>query len=135
MMESNRQLDAGAGSSNRNFGLVMAAFFALVAFFPYFSGGGVRVPSLVVAAVFLVLALVLPSSLTLANRLWTKFGLLLHKIISPLAMGCVFFLVVMPTALFMRMFGKPPLILGYDNDKQSYWIKREQRNTDMTKQF
>ena len=75
--------------------------------------------------IFLLLAALVPGVLAPANRLWTKFGLLLHHIVSPIALGILFFLVVTPTGLLMRLFGKDPLRLRFDPDADSYWIKRD----------
>jgi len=79
----------------------------------------------VVSGLFLLLAVLVPRVLAPANRLWTKFGLLLHHIVSPLALGVLFFLVVTPTGLLMRLFGKDPLRLRFDPAADSYWIKRD----------
>lgn len=80
---------------------------------------------MVVAGAFLLLAMLIPQVLAPANRLWTKFGLLLHNIVSPIALGILFFLVVTPTGLLMRLFGKDPLRLRFDPAASSYWIKRD----------
>jgi hypothetical protein len=113
------------GSSDRTFGLVFTVFFVLVAAYPLINGQQVRVWSLLVAGLFLLLALLYPRILAPANRAWMKLGTLLHHIVSPLALGILFFLVVTPTALLMRLFGKDPLRLRFDNAVDSYWIKRD----------
>lgn len=115
---------AMTGSSNRAFGLVFSGVFAIVAYFPLLSGGPLRLWFLVVAIVFLLLALAVPGILAPANRLWMKFGMLLHSIVSPIALGIVFYLAVMPTGLFMRLLGKDPLRLRLDPVAESYWIRR-----------
>ncbi len=112
------------GSSNRGFGLVFAVVFAIVSLWPLTGGGAVRLWALAVAAVFLVLALAAPRSLAPLNKVWTKFGLLLHKIVNPLVMGLLFYLVVTPMGLAMRALGKRPLSLGFDREAPSYWIER-----------
>ncbi|HQR50033.1 MAG TPA: SxtJ family membrane protein, partial [Methylophilaceae bacterium] len=73
---------------------------------------------------FLLLALVIPRVLAPANRAWTKFGLLLHDIVSPIALGILFFVVVTPTGLLMRLLGKDPLRLRFERSAKSYWIVR-----------
>ena len=112
------------GSSNRSFGVVFAIVFALIGLLPLLVGGGVRVWSLAVCALFLVCALVFPSVLAPLNRLWLRFGLLLHKIVSPLVLGIMFYLVITPIGLLLRSFGKDPLRVAFDKQASSYWIER-----------
>ena len=112
-------------SSDRSFGFVFAAVFLIVALYPLFHAAGIRIWAVAVSGVFLLLAALVPQVLAPANRLWTKFGLLLHHIVSPIALGILFFLVVTPTALLMRLFGKDPLRLRFDPAADSYWIKRD----------
>jgi hypothetical protein len=112
-------------SSDRSFGFVFAAVFLIVALYPLLHAGGIRIWALVVSGLFLLLAALVPKILAPANRAWTKFGLLLHNIVSPLALGILFFLVVTPTGLLMRLFGKDPLRLRFDPAADSYWIKRD----------
>ena len=111
-------------SSNRAFGFVFATVFALIGALPLLSGDGVRAWSLAVAAAFLAVALALPSVLTGLNRLWLRFGLLLHRIVSPVVLGVMFFLVVTPTGFLMRLLGKDPLRLRYEEKASTYWIDR-----------
>jgi hypothetical protein len=113
------------GSSDRAFGLVFAVVFVIIACYPLLSGGTIRLWSLIVAGIFLVLALLIPAVLAPANRLWMKFGELLHSIVSPLALGIVFYATLLPTGLLLRLFGKDPLRLRLDPTAESYWIKRE----------
>ena len=112
-------------SSDRSFGLVFAAVFLIIALYPLLHAAGVRLWAIAVSGVFLLLALFLPHVLAPANRLWTKFGLLLHNIVSPIALGILFFLVVTPTGLLLRFFKKDPLRLRFDSAAASYWIKRD----------
>ena len=112
-------------SSNRAFGFVFSTIFMLIAVYPLLESGIVRVWSLIVAGIFLLFSLFAPSILAPVNRLWMKFGDLLHRIVSPLALGIVFFVTVLPTGLLLRLFGKDPLRLRFDLGAQSYWIKRD----------
>ena len=123
--ESFREGDAVKGSSNRFFGIVFAVVFAIIGLFPLIDGSSVRWWSLIVAGVFLALAFAAPKLLSPLNRLWMRFGLLLHRIVNPLVMALLFFLVVTPIALLMRLFGKRPLHLETEPDAQSYWIPRD----------
>lgn len=113
------------GSSDRSFGLVFAAVFAIVGGLPLLHSGSPRWWSFGVAAAFAVVALAIPSILAVPNRLWMKFGLLLAKIVSPIALGILFYLVFTPIGLLMRMSGKDPMRLKADPNAKSYWIDRE----------
>ena len=91
--------------SNKSFGIVFFVFFLLIAIYPLINNGELRIWSFVIAIIFLILGLINSKVLTPLNKLWFKFGLLLGKAISPLIMGIIFFLVVTPTALIMRIIG------------------------------
>ena len=119
-----RHTDPTPGSSNRSFGIVFTVFFIIVGLLPLLNGGGIRLWALGVSAVFLLLAMVAPKILAPANRAWTKFGLLLHKIVSPIALGILFFGVVTPTGLIMRLLGKDLLRQRFDRSATTYWIAR-----------
>ncbi len=111
-------------SSDRSFGLVFAAAFLAIALFPLARGGEPRFWALALAATFLVLALLRPALLAPLNRLWFRFGLLVARVTNPLVMGLVFFLVITPMAVVMRLRGKDLLRLRLDRDARSYWIER-----------
>lgn len=111
-------------SSNRVFGFVFVAVFIAVGLLPLFSNGGVRVWSLIVSGLFLLVALIAPAMLAPLNRLWMRFGMLLHKIVSPLVLGIMFFGVITPMGLVMRLMGKDLLRLRADPNASSYWIRR-----------
>lgn len=123
--ESFRQRDEIKGSSDRAFGIVFTVVFAVVGLFPLIGGAPPRWWSLIVAFGFLAAALVYPKCLGPLNRLWMRFGLLLHRIVNPVVMGFLFFLVVTPIALIMRLIGKRPLHLELDPGARSYWIDRD----------
>jgi len=122
--ENYEHRDEVRGSSDRSFGFVFAAVFAAIGILPLLFGGQVRVWSLAVGATFLLIALAYPSVLAPLNRLWLRFGLLLHKIVSPIVLGIMFYLVITPIGLLMRAFGKDPLRLAFDKQSSSYWIER-----------
>ncbi len=111
--------------SERAFGVVFAVVFTIVGLAPLWSGAPVRWWGMIVAAAFLVAALLLPKILRPLNLLWFRFGLLLHKAVNPLVMGLLFFLTVTPIAILMRIFGKDPLHRRFEPDAASYWIKRD----------
>jgi len=112
------------GSSDRAFGVVFTVVFLIIGLWPLMSSAGPRIWALVVAGLTLTAALAYPSVLAPLNRLWTRFGLLLHKVTNPLIMGLVFFLTVTPTALIMKMLGKDPLNRKIDRNAKTYWIDR-----------
>jgi hypothetical protein len=124
MIEDLRRDAVPAGGSNRSLGLVFAAFFAIIGLLPLFFGDALRLWALAVGAVFLLAALAFPAVLAPLNRVWTKFGLLLHKVVSPIVLGIMFYLAVTPTGLLVRLFGKDSLRLKLDRQARSYWIER-----------
>lgn len=111
-------------SSDKSFGLVFCGFFALVGLLPLLKHHPVRVWALIVSGAFLTLAFVKPSLLHPLNVVWSKFGLLLNKVTNPLIMGVLFYGVMTPVALIMRLAGKDPLRLKRDVAATSYWIER-----------
>ena len=121
-------------SSNRNFGVVFFIFFMIISLFPLFKDDNVRVWAVVVAIIFLILGLLNSSVLSPLNKIWFKFGILLGNFISPIIMGVVFFIVVTPTSLIMKLFGKDILNLK-KNNKKSYWIEKSPINSKMKNQF
>ena len=121
-------------SSNRSFGIVFFIVFLLIALYPLLKANDLRTWSLVISFIFLILGLINSKILTPLNRLWFKFGLLLGKFISPLIMGIIFFIVVTPTGIIMRLFKKDLLNLKY-NKKESYWINKSGPKSKMKNQF
>ena len=121
-------------SSNKSFGIVFFVVFLLIGLYPLTHGENVRIWSLIISCIFLVLGFLNSSILTPFNLLWFKFGILLGKLISPIIMGFVFFLVVTPTGLIMRLFKKDLLKLKKNNAK-SYWIERSINESNMKNQF
>jgi hypothetical protein len=113
------------GGSNRALGIVFAVVFALIAFVPALFGGRLRLWSFGVSVAFLAAAFLAPALLGPLNRAWTRFGLLLHRIVSPIVLGFMFFVVVTPIGLLMRAFGKDPLRLRFDRAARTYWIERK----------
>ena len=121
-------------SSNRSFGIVFFIVFLLIALYPLTYSEEIRVWSVIISLIFLVLGLLNSKILTPLNKLWFKFGILLGKIVSPLIMGIIFFLVVTPIGLIMKLFGKDVLNLRYNNNK-SYWIEKNGPKGKMKNQF
>lgn len=111
-------------SSNRSFGLVFTVVFAIIGLLPLFSGHGLRTWALIVAAGIAAVTFLASDVLAPFNRLWAKFGLLLHRITSPLVLGIMFFGVITPMGWMMRALGKDLLRLKLDPAAPSYWIAR-----------
>ncbi|MDA9604049.1 SxtJ family membrane protein [Candidatus Pelagibacter sp.] len=120
--------------SNKSFGIVFFIVFLLIAFYPLINQENIRIWSLVISLVFLILGLRNSNILSPLNKLWFKFGILLGKIASPIVMGMIYFLVVTPTGLLMRLFGKDILNLKFNNEK-SYWIEKKEPKSKMKNQF
>ena len=122
-------------STNRSFGLVFFIVFLIIGLWPLVNGGSARFWSLIIALIFLFLGILNSKILTPLNVLWSKFGELLGIVIAPIVMGIIFFLVVTPTGLIMRMFGKDLLRNKFQINNESYWIKKEKNKNSMKKQF
>ena len=121
-------------SSNKSFGIVFGFVFLFIALYPLSYSGEIRGWSAIISLIFLVLGLLRSKILTPLNKLWFKFGIFLGKIISPLIMGIIFFLVVTPIGLIMRILGKDLLNLKYNSNK-SYWIEKSDPKSKMKNQF
>ena len=121
-------------SSNRSFGIVFFVVFLLIALYPLAHEGEIRIWSLIISIIFLILGLLNSKILAPLNKIWFKFGLLLGKIVSPLIMGIIFFLVVTPIGFIMRLLGKDVLNLKYNKNK-SYWIEKNGPKSKMKNQF
>ena len=120
--------------TNKNFGIVFSIVFLIIALFPLINDENLRIWSLIVSTIFLFLGLINSKILTPLNKIWFKFGLILGKIVSPIIMGVIFFLVVTPTALIMRLVGKDLLNLKFNKHK-SYWIEKTGSKSKMKNQF
>ena len=121
-------------SSNRSFGVVFFVVFLLIALYPVINNEEIRAWSLIVSLIFLVLGLLNSKILNPLNQIWFKFGVLLGRIISPLIMAIIFFFVVTPIGLIMRILGKDILNLRY-NTKKTYWIEKTGPKSKMKNQF
>ena len=120
--------------SNKSFGLVFFVVFLIIATYPLINGDELRLWSLIISIVFLFLGLFNSKILNPLNKLWFKFGIFLGKIISPLVMGIIFFLVVTPIGLLMRLLNKDLLNLRFNNNG-SYWIEKTEPKSKMKNQF
>ena len=118
---------------NITFGILFFIFFLIIGLYPLKSGGTTRIWSLVLSSAFLIITIVRPNLFTYLNRLWIKFGMLLGKIISPIVMGLVFFFVVTPVGILVRVLKKD--VMGLKRGAPSYWINREDKIQSIKKQF
>lgn len=126
------------GSSDRAFGFVFAVVFAIVAVWPLWNAGRPRWWALGLAGAFALVAVVRPALLSGLNRWWMKLGLLLGAIVSPIALGVLFYGVFTPIGAVMRLAGKDPLCLARDRAAPSYWRGRDPpgpRPDSMGRQF
>ena len=120
--------------SNRSFGIVFFVVFLLIAIYPLINGDELRLWFLSISIIFLFLGLINSKILNPFNKLWFKFGIFLGKIVSPLVMGIIFFLVVTPIGLLMRLLNKDLLNLRFNNN-DSYWIEKTEPKSKMKNQF
>jgi hypothetical protein len=118
---------------NITFGILFFILFLIIGLYPLKSEGLIRIWSVVLSLVFLIITIIRPNLFTFINKLWIQFGILLGKIISPVVMGLVFFFVVTPIGILVRIFKKD--VMGLKRDANTYWIKREDKLQSMKKQF
>ena len=121
-------------SSNRSFGIVFFIIFLLISVYPLLYNENIRIWSLIISIIFLFLGIMNSRILTPFNHIWFKFGLVLGRFISPLIMGLVFFFVVTPIGLLMRVFKKDLLNLKFDKN-DTYWINKQEPKSKMKDQF
>ena len=121
-------------SSNRSFGIVFFVFFLIISLLPILNDNDIRYWSLILSIIFLILGLINSNILTPLNNLWFKFGIFLGKIISPIIMGIIFFIIVTPIGVIMRILRKDLLNLKFNN-KNTYWIEKNGPKSKMKNQF
>ena len=122
-------------SSEKSFGILFGVVFIIVSVWPLFYSNSLRIWSLILAIIFFLLAFLKPSLLKSFNNAWIKLGELLGRIIAPIVMAIVYFLILTPISLLVRLFGKDLIGLKFSNDIKSYWIKRKKHLGSMDKQF
>tara|TARA_B100000579_G_scaffold77150_1_gene59759 strand:+ start:1229 stop:1627 length:399 start_codon:yes stop_codon:yes gene_type:complete len=121
-------------SSNRSFGIVFFIVFLLIALYPLLNDENIRIWSLIISLIFLVLGIFNSKILSPLNKTWFKFGIFIGKIVSPIIMGIIFFAVVTPTSIIMKIFKKDLLNLK-SNKNKSYWINKTDVKSKMKNQF
>lgn len=135
LTQSHRKVTIG---TERNFGIVFAVVFSIIALLPLWHGGSAHWWAVALSAAFLICAFFAPRLLRPLNILWFKFGLLLHHVVNPIIMGALYYAGVVPMGLFVRLRGKDLLRLKFDKTATSYWIPRDRPAPPpggMTKQF
>ena len=121
-------------SGEKSFGIIFFIFFGLIALWPLLKNEPMRIWSLALSVIFLVSAFLMPKLLKPLNLFWIKLGEILGKLISPIVLASIFFIVVTPMSMFIKMLGKDLLKLKFSK-KTSYWIKRDKNINSMDKQF
>ncbi len=120
--------------SNRNFGVVFFIVFLIIAFWPFLTGENLRLWAIIISLFFLILGLLNAKILTPLNKAWIKFGEILGSIVSPIVMAIIFFGIVTPTGLLLKLIGKDVLKLK-QNKKDTYWTEKNNSNNSMKNQF
>ena len=122
--------------SEKNFGIVFSVFFALLTIYFYFkSHDFYSIIFFCISLFFLFFSFVNPSIFKIPNLVWSKFGILLGMIVSPIILFLIFILLVTPIGLFMRFIGKDLLNEKTGKKYKSYWVKRINQMNDMKDQF
>tara|TARA_B100001027_G_C16185333_1_gene293452 strand:- start:417 stop:812 length:396 start_codon:yes stop_codon:yes gene_type:complete len=122
-------------SSNRSFGLVFFVVFLILGLWPVKSGGDINILLILISLVFLFLAIIKSKFLTPLNKLWFKFGIKLGAIIAPIVMGVVFFLVVTPIGIIMKITGRDLINKKINKNIKTYWLNRKKAVGSMKRQF
>jgi len=121
-------------TSNRNFGIFFSFIFIIISFWPLKDGDSIKIWSLSISLIFLILGLLNSNILSPLNKAWFKLGVYLGNIISPMIMAIIFFLLITPIGLLMRILNKDLINLKKGN-KKSYWIEKKNNSTNMDNQF
>ena len=122
-------------SSNRSFGILFFLVFLLIGLWPLFNQDNRRQIFIIFSLIFLVLGILNSKILTPFNKLWIKFGEILGRVIAPIVMAIIYFIVLTPISLIVRLFGKDLLNLRFIKNKETYWINRNKKIGSMRKQF
>jgi hypothetical protein len=128
-----KKLNKISKRSNITFGILFFILFLIISLYPLKSDGVIRVWSIILSLIFLIITIIRPNLFIFLNKLWIQFGILLGKIISPIVMSLVFFFVVTPIGILLRIFKKD--VMGLKRGAYTYWINREDKIQSMKKQF
>ena len=122
-------------NQNRSFGLLFFIVFLALALWPLTKKSEINTYLILIALIFLVLGLLNSKILSPLNKAWIKFGEILGRVIAPIVMAIVYFLILTPISLIVRLFGKDLIGMKFSNDIKSYWVKRKKSLGSMDKQF
>ena len=134
MLENYRNFSIEYGSE-KSFGIVFSMVFFIVGLYPLSKSQDLHIWALLIAVIFLILGYWAPKMLTIPNKLWFKFGILIGHVVTPILMALIYFLAVLPTGLIMRILGKDLLKTRLDKKAGSYWIIRDEKMGPMKNQF
>ena len=121
-------------SSDKSFGILFSIVFFIISVWPLLAGENIRIWSLVISIIFLILGLLNSKFLGPLNNSWIKLGEILGRVIAPIVMAIIYFIILTPLSLLIKLFGKDLLQLKFSN-VNSYWIKRKKNINTMNKQF
>ena len=121
--------------NNRGFGILFFVVFFIISIWPILNDGNLRIWSMIIALIFLILGLLNSKILTPINKAWINFGFFLGRIFSPIIMGFIYFLIVTPTGIIMKLLNKDLLKLRYDKKSNTYWFVKKEINSNMKNQF
>ena len=122
-------------SSNKSFGLLFFVVFLILGLWPLKNGENLNFYFITASIIFLILGLINSKLLSPLNKSWIKLGEILGIIIAPIVMALVYFVVLTPISIIIRIFGKDLLSLKFLKEKETYWIKRKKSLGSMKKQF
>jgi hypothetical protein len=128
-----KELNKISKKNNIFFGGLFFSFFLIIGLYPLISNGPIRIWSVFISLIFLIITIIKPNLFTFFNKLWIKFGILIGKIISPIIMALVFFLVVTPVGISVKILKKD--VMSLKREKSSYWINRKDKFQSMKRQF
>ena len=122
-------------SSNKSFGTLFFIVFLVLGLWPISNNNNPNIYLIFISIIFLILGLLDSKLLSPLNSFWIKFGEFLGKIIAPIVMAIIYFIILTPISLIVRLFGKDFLGLKFTNQTKTYWIKRKKDLNSMNKQF
>jgi len=122
-------------SSNKSFGLVIGSFLLIVFIYIFFNTGNLNFYLIIASAIFFVLGIFNSNLLTPLNKVWIKFGYLLGKFVSPIILTLIYFVIIFPTKLILKICNKDILDLNLNKEAKTYWKRKEESISNMNKQF
>ena len=122
-------------TNNKSFGILFFIIFLLIGLWPLLNGKELRIIYLIIGFIILLLGIINSKILTPFNKIWIKLGEILGIIIAPIVMALVYFVILTPISIIVRVFGKDLLGLKFLKEKNTYWIKRKKILGSMKKQF